>query len=104
MLFNLWWHGLGYLVQMKAKVQYEKIKTSFDYLGKQYFGEVICSDIASKTYWFVFDQADVKPFGSSVEFGLVNGQLEPAQDFPGYKLFILCIKTVIDKHRKELCN
>jgi hypothetical protein len=95
---------LGYLVRMDVKIQYEKIKTSFDYLGKQYSGEIVCSNIESKTYWFVFDQADVKPFGGSIEFKIINGELEAVEDFPEYPLFIASIKMSIDKYRKELCN
>jgi hypothetical protein len=89
---------------MNVKVQYEKVKVSFDYLGKNYSGEIVCSNLNTTTYWFVFDQIDVKPFGGSIEFKLVKGQLESVEDFSDYELFILCITTAMDKHRKELCN
>jgi hypothetical protein len=89
---------------MNVKVQYEKSKASFEYSGKHYSGEVICSDAGSKVYWFVFDQIDVKPFGGSLEFTMKDGQLETVKKFEAYEEFILCIKTAIDKHRKELCN
>lgn len=89
---------------MNGKIQYEKAKVSIEYLGKQYLGEIVCSDHESKTYWFVFDQIDVKPFGGSVEFRIVNGALEAAEEYKGYALFVHCIKAAIEKHRKELCN
>lgn len=95
---------LAYLVCMNVKVQYEKVKVGFDYLGKHYSGEIVCSNLDTKTYWFVFDQIDVKPFGGSIEFRLVNGRLESVEDFADHQLFLLCITTAIDKHRKELCN
>lgn len=89
---------------MNIKVAYEKRKVSFDYLGKQYSGDIVCSEQESKTYWFIFDQIDVKPFGGSIQFKIVNGHLEPVQEFSEHKLFTLCIKTAIDKYRQELCN
>jgi hypothetical protein len=89
---------------MNVKIQYEKVKVSFVYLGKQYFGEIVCSNIESQTYWFVFDDVDVKPFGGSVEFVITDGELKTVKDFTAYPLFILSIKNTIDKYRKELCN
>lgn len=89
---------------MNGKIQYEKAKVSIEYLGKQYLGEIVCSNNESKTYWFVFDQIDVKPFGGSVEFRFVNGVLEATEAHEGYALFVLCIRAAIEKHRKELCN
>jgi len=89
---------------MDVKVEYEKIKASFDFAGKQYSGEIICSETKSKTYWFVFDQIDVKPFGGSIEFKMVNGVLQVMNDFPGHESFLQCIKEAIEKYRKELCN
>ncbi len=89
---------------MKVKVEYEKTKACFEYAGKQYSGDIICRDAEAKIYWFVFDQIDVKPFGGSLAFKMVNGELEAVRDFPSDELFILCIKRAIDKHRKELCN
>lgn len=85
-------------------MQHERAKASFVYLGKQYCGEVVCNETGIKTCWFIFDQADVKPFGGSVEFKMVNGYLEPVKDFAAYPLFILCIKKAIEEHRKQLCN
>lgn len=89
---------------MNVKVQYEKTKASFEYQGKQYSGEVICSEAGSKVYWFVFDQIDVKPFGGSLEFTMRNGYLETVKKYEAYEAFIHCIIEVIDKHRKQLCN
>ena len=89
---------------MNHKVQYEKKKVTFHYLGKHYSGDIVCSHIDAGTYWFVFDQIDVKPFGGSVEFTIENGHLKPILEYPDYELFLLCIKRTIDTHRKELCN
>lgn len=89
---------------MNPAIRYEITKSSFDYLGKHYSGDVVCSDTDSKTYWFVFDQVEVKPFGGSIEFRIVNGQLEAVKEFPAYQLFMLCIKRAIDKYRKEQGN
>jgi hypothetical protein len=89
---------------MNGHVAYEKTKACFEYSGKQYSGDIVCSNTEEKSYWFVFDQIDVKPFGGSIEFKMVNGELAPVKDFSSYHVFINCIKTAIDKHRKELCN
>jgi hypothetical protein len=89
---------------MNVSMQHERAKVDFVYLGKRYSGEVVCNEAATKTYWFIFDQADVKPFGGSVEFKIVDGNLESVKDFSAYPLFLLCIKKVIDEQRKQLYN
>jgi hypothetical protein len=89
---------------MNVIMQYERTKASFVYLGKRYSGEVVCNETDIKTYWFIFDQLNVKPFGGSIEFKMVHGYLEPVKDFGAFPLFILCIKKAIDEHRKQLCN
>lgn len=89
---------------MNTLISYEKAKCTFEYLGKHYFGDVVCSISDFKTYWFVFDRVEVKPFGGSVEFRIVNGHLECVKEFPAHRLFILCIKKAIDRHRKEQGN
>jgi hypothetical protein len=89
---------------MNVKIHYEKAKVSFQYLGKKYSGEVVCSEGEFKTFWFVFDQIDVKPFGGSVEFRLINGELETAKNYLAYPVFVSCIRNAIENHRKELCN
>jgi len=87
---------------MNVKIEYKKTHVTFEYLGKKYSGEIICND--AKTYWLVFDQIDVKPFGGSIAFKIVNGQLEPLRLYPSYETFIALISTAIDNYRKELCN
>jgi hypothetical protein len=89
---------------MDVRIEYEQAKVSFIYQGKEYLGQIVCSDTASKCYWFVFDQIEVKPFGGSIEFRTINGKLQPLQDFPDYHEFLACIRELIEQHLKELCN
>jgi hypothetical protein len=89
---------------MDVRIEYEKAKVSFRYLDKEYLGEIVCNDAPTKSYWFIFDQIDVKPFGGSVEFRFVNGKLQPVHSFPAYGQFIDSIRTVIEHHLQELCN
>jgi hypothetical protein len=89
---------------MEPKVQYEKIRVCFDYSGKEYSGEIVCSNLEATHYWFVFDNGADNPLGGSIEFRTLNGHLRAVQEFPGHEMLIACIKTVINKHFKEICH
>jgi hypothetical protein len=89
---------------MDVRIEYEKAKASFIYLGKEYIGDIICSETPSRSYWFVFDEIEVKPFGGSIEFRYSSGKLQPVHDYPAYGQFVACIKSVIEHHLQELCN
>jgi hypothetical protein len=89
---------------MDVRIEYEKAKASFIYLDKEYFGDIVCSEQPVRSYWFVFDDIEVKPFGGSIEFRYVKGALKPVNEYPAYGQFVACIKTVIEHHLQELCN